>query len=289
MSAKYSVKRTAELVGVSASTLRAWERRYGVAPTERSAAGYRLYDDAAVREFVLMNGLIADGLSAREAAAEVRRRSAARDADIGPDVHDPNELAELARDFDRRRLERLLDQRFSEAPFPEVVDDWLMPALTQLGRMWKSGQVSVGGEHLVAESVRRRLAAEYDAPSKIVDEHPIVLGLPPKARHDLGLLAFAVAAKRRGLATTYLGADVPAESWALATAEDCDAAVFAVPRAADLKSFDSALGAIRRSRPGLTVAVGGAMQDRAPAGCLKLGHNISAAVDRLARRLEADQ
>ena len=42
-SAMYTIKRAAELTGISVATLRAWERRYGVVHPQRSDGGYRLY------------------------------------------------------------------------------------------------------------------------------------------------------------------------------------------------------------------------------------------------------
>ena len=41
----------------------------------------------------------------------------------------------------------------------------------------------------------------------------VLVGLPPGARHELGALAFAVAARRAGLPTLYLGPDLPVADW----------------------------------------------------------------------------
>ena len=76
----YTIKHAAEQVGVSVSALRAWERRYGVGAAHRTEAGYRLYDDQAVRALRLMNSLVLDGWSVRAAAEEVHRRTRAAQA-----------------------------------------------------------------------------------------------------------------------------------------------------------------------------------------------------------------
>ena len=73
----YTIKRAAELTGISVATLRAWERRYGVVSPKRSDGGYRLYGPDDVRALAIMNSLVTDGWSAREAAAETLRRLAA--------------------------------------------------------------------------------------------------------------------------------------------------------------------------------------------------------------------
>src|SRR3954449_5073905 len=76
----YTIKRAAELTGISVATLRAWERRYAVVSPQRSDGGYRLYGPEDVRALAIMNSLVNEGWSAREAAAETTRRLPSRDA-----------------------------------------------------------------------------------------------------------------------------------------------------------------------------------------------------------------
>ena len=59
-------------VGVSGHVLRAWESRYGLLSPTRSSGGYRLYSAADEYRVRRMKTLIADGLSAGEAALIVR-------------------------------------------------------------------------------------------------------------------------------------------------------------------------------------------------------------------------
>ncbi|WP_434422398.1 MerR family transcriptional regulator [Nannocystis pusilla] len=46
---RYRIQSVAEMTGVSAATLRAWERRYGLPAPRRSSSAYRLYSDRDVR------------------------------------------------------------------------------------------------------------------------------------------------------------------------------------------------------------------------------------------------
>src|SRR6476661_9872987 len=86
----YTIKRAAELTGISVATLRAWERRYSVVSPKRSDGGYRLYGAEDVRALAIMNSLVNEGWSAREAAAETLRRLSTRDA-VGRDGRDGRE------------------------------------------------------------------------------------------------------------------------------------------------------------------------------------------------------
>lgn len=284
----YTIKRAAELVGVSESTLRAWERRYGVGTAHRSDSGYRLYDEQAVNALTAMNTLIGDGWPVRSAAEEVlRRTSLAGPAPQSIDEASADEaLVQGAKRFDLAVLTAVLDQRFGTSSFESVVDGWLLPSLRDVGVAWESGRVSVAGEHLVSQCVLRRLAASYEAASERPVGPRVVIGLPPRARHDLGLLSFATAARRAGLSTSYLGADVPVADWVTAvTAKSAACAVLAAPMESDVPALAETVAALEEHAPDVLVAVGGGFQDLAPERCLRLGHQVGPAAALLAERL----
>ncbi|MDO7868412.1 MerR family transcriptional regulator [Nocardioides jiangxiensis] len=291
----YTIKRAAEQLGVSESTLRAWERRYGVGATQRTESGYRLYDGRDLHALGLMRALIDDGWPAQAAADEMRRRMASeapRPTTVEPDGADTDATAALIRTaaaLDAPALGALLDRQFGSASFEAVADRWLLPALHALGAAWKAQHVSVAGEHMVAHAITRRLAAAYDAAGDNPMGPRLLIGLPPGARHELGLLAFATAARRAGLSTVYLGADVPTAEWITAATTgafgEVACAVLAAPTEADGGSVREVAEALRAARPDLLVAVGGSAQESAPPWCLKLGHHVGPGAALLAGRL----
>ncbi|EWT06870.1 transcriptional regulator [Intrasporangium chromatireducens Q5-1] len=300
----YTIKRAAEQVGISAATLRAWERRYGIVAPTRSDGGYRLYDEKDVRALALMAQLVNDGWTPSLAAGEATRRleaEAAQDKRPRPAVPlgvedspraQPSSaafaevLVEAGAALDAEALAAALDEMFAVGSFEAVVDQHLMPAMGGLGAAWAAGRISVAGEHFVSNAVQRRLAAGYEAAASFASGPPVLVGLGPGGRHELGLLAFAVAARRRGLATDYLGADLPVADWVSAARERGPAAlVLAVPTPDDVEQVAAVVAAVRRARPDLLIAVGGAEQDRAPAQVLRLGHDIGTGAALLATSL----
>lgn len=287
----FTIKRAAELVGVSEATLRAWERRYGVAPPERTSAGYRMYDADTVRTLIAMKSLIDSGWAVRAAAERATTLDGAAAGEAGrsdelPTLDDHDALLGPARSLDAVELSALLDVQFSRAAFETVVDRWLLPSMKRIGEAWAAGEISVAGEHFVSHAVTRRLAAAHDAAGENVAGPRVVLGLPPEVHHDLGLLSFAAAARRAGLATRYLGADVPVRAWQHAVQPaEISCALLAVPTPRDAAVVAEIVDAIEEVRPGLLIAVGGGYQDLAPDRCVRLGHQIGAGAIKLAELL----
>jgi methanogenic corrinoid protein MtbC1 len=205
-------------------------------------------------------------------------------ADDEPPAVDLDLLVRLAEDFDSAGLRQQLDAVFAEHDLDHLVDSWLMPALRRLGDAWQRGDVSVAAEHFVSAGVERRLAAALDD-VPVPDGAPrILLGLGRGSRHELGLLAFAVLLRRQGLDATYLGCDVPPDSWVVAvTSSNAAAVVLGVHSDLDVPSARDAVAAIQAARPGLAVLLGGARQEQVGSG-EPLGHSLVAAAHILTSR-----
>lgn len=274
-----------------------WAARQAAAEVKR---GWRPADVARIargRRTAAAPGLEAPHLEPenRSAAAPLGVRPASADRPAALDagaLGPPDEDARLgglrkaAADLDTQALSAILDDRFNRGPFEAVVDDWLMPALVAIGEDWATGRLSVAGEHFAANAVQRRLAAAYEAAYRVTSGPRLVAGLPPGAAHDLGIFAFTVAARRAGLATTYLGANVPVDDWVVAVKRDPSAFVaLAVPRRQDLKGLASVVRALVAEYPAVRIGVGGRYQHLAPAPAEPLGHRIGPAADRLAQEL----
>jgi methanogenic corrinoid protein MtbC1 len=289
----YTVKRAAELTGIPADTLRMWERRYAVVEPTRSPGGYRLYDDSALRRLSAMRSLVDSGWAPREAARRVLA-DAIRGVDAVPvpaaDVRgDVGALARIAREYDSPALDAVLDEGFATGSFEQVVDSWLMPALGALGAAWRDGSVTVAGEHFVSAAVARRLAAAFDAAGRSGPGPCAVVGLARGSRHELGVLAFATALRRAGLAVVYVGGDLPPEEWVdLVAARSAVAVVLGVPTPEDVPAVRETVEAVSRAHPGVGVLVGGGCQSEVGGVAQPLGHAVGPAAQQLAASLSDD-
>jgi MerR family transcriptional regulator, light-induced transcriptional regulator len=300
----YTIKEAALRAGVSIPLLRAWERRYGIVHPVRTGSGYRLYDTAAIERVRAMRHLIDAGWSASQAARQIETGGIPVELVTTRVAADATGLAgasglpdltiafvEAAAALDERRLERLLDELFAgSSSFERIVDDRLMPALRALGEAWMNGTVSVGGEHAASHAVVRRLSAAFDAAGGAGRGRPILVGLPPGSRHEIGSLAFATSARRRGMSVVYLGADVPIDSWIEAAGTTrARALVIGIPTGSDRAAATEVARAAVQLGGALLVAIGGAGSTdvAVPNAVLRLPDGIGLAAERLDDALAA--
>ena len=273
----YTIKEAAARSGVSVPTLRAWERRYGVVHPVRTPSGYRLYDEGSIARLRAMRELVDEGWGASQAAQHVieqgsppaesvaGRAATAAAPDRAParptsDVRDrlgAGLLAAAVR-LDAGRLDALLDDAFASASFERAMDEAVFPMLTAIGDAWQRGEIDIAGEHAASHAVVRRLARLFDAAARGDRAPRAVLGLPAGSLHEIGLLAFGVAARRAGVPVLYLGPDVPPASWAAALDRSgADIVVLGVPTAADRPAALAVLEALAERPVPPSVLLGG--------------------------------
>jgi methanogenic corrinoid protein MtbC1 len=301
----YTIKQAGKRSGLSVPTIRAWERRYGVVRPARTPSGYRLYDDEAITRLTAMQQLVdVYGMRPSQASLEILSggadiaalaQQAARGAGPTPgvvvDERDAmRRFLAAAAILDVAGMDGALDAGFAAEGFEAAVSNVVFPALRAIGVGWSTGELDVAMEHAASETVRRRLARFFDAAARGVEGAEVVVGLPPGAHHEIGALAFAVAARRGGLDVLYLGADVPVESWSVAmTATGARVAVLGVVSRADIGPATEVIAALRAGRPAPIVAVGGAAADDVVSspGLVPLADPLEGAVRRVRELLTA--
>jgi MerR family transcriptional regulator, light-induced transcriptional regulator len=205
----------AKRTGASPELLRAWEQRYGLLQPTRTVGGFRLYSAADEAKVQRMQGLVSGGLAAAQAA-----RLVLSDGEPPPPTASPpaTTLDEAAGDLtasldrlDEQAANTALDQLFSTYTVETVLQEVILPYLHRLGDRWEAGEASVAQEHFASNLLRGRLLGlaqgwgQGRGPSAI-------LACVPGEQHELGLLVFGVALRRRGWRITYLGTDSPIEA-----------------------------------------------------------------------------
>src|SRR5699024_3119414 len=83
---RLTVAAVAGRLGVAASTLRTWERRYGLGPSARTAGRHRRYDAADVARLQVMRRLTRQGAAPADAALLARGQEAEHEPIAAPDT-----------------------------------------------------------------------------------------------------------------------------------------------------------------------------------------------------------
>jgi hypothetical protein len=202
-----SIGQLAERTGVSVETLRAWERRYGVLRPVRSRGGHRRYSAADVERVMWLINRLTSGERIAQAAGSLCLVDEFRRPRLDHGIMS-QELVAAARDGDLLKLEADLDRVFASLPITLALDSLVFPALVELGSCWAGGEENVTAEHLLSESVARRLSSRFGA-LRPVDGDTLLICCADGDNHVLGALAFAVLAATDGWTVAYLAGSTP--------------------------------------------------------------------------------
>jgi DNA-binding transcriptional MerR regulator len=201
----------AKRTGVSPELLRAWEQRYGLLQPTRTPGGFRLYSAADEARVQRMQRLVSGGLAAAQAAHLILSREPAPPTTSPAATTLEDAAANLSASLDRldeQAANTALDRLLAAYTIETVLQEIILPYLHRLGDRWAAGEVSVAQEHFASNLLRGRLLGLAQGWGQ--GQGPgAILACVPGEHHELGLLAFGVALRRRGWRITYLGADSP--------------------------------------------------------------------------------
>ncbi len=153
----------------------------------------------------------------------------------------------------------LAETRRRGADLAEVARDLIGPALEELGRMWRAGDVSVAEEHLATALISRaftRQAAPLPAPA--LGAPRLVLSCLAGEFHELGVRIVAEVARSAGWQAEMLGANTPRECAIRYVAVHRPASVgLSLALTAHLAECIRTVEEIRKASPSTKILVGG--------------------------------
>jgi MerR family transcriptional regulator, light-induced transcriptional regulator len=207
-----------ERTGVPATTLRQWERRYGLPNPQRTASGYRLYSQNDITLIEFFKARISEGISVSRAAqlysleqslpsnqnatTEAHPRAAAPAALIG-------QLVDSTIQGDSLKADKILAQAHATMPVENVVLDLIQPTLVEVGERWHRGEITVAHEHQSTHYLRGKLHHLLELAGSPRHGPTVVLACPPDEWHEIGALSIAIFLRRAGIRTHYLGSNTP--------------------------------------------------------------------------------
>jgi DNA-binding transcriptional MerR regulator len=271
-----AVAAVARRLGVAPATLRTWDRRYGLGPSEHAAGAHRRYTADDVERLLVMRRLTLEGVAPAEAArialaTDVEHGGAAVAAWAGPQPT-PTALVDAALAGDEHRCVRLLALGPGQ-PHDDVVRWWtdlVEPSLLALARRTVVDLPGVDAASTLRAAALAALRASFAVGSRHPAGRPVVLVLVPTGQQR-PVVAHAVAAAlaSHGVDARIVGGPLaPHHGVELATMTRARATVLVGERA------DADLGVVERlaaDRPDLAQFV---MLPDPAAAALPLGRSV---------------
>jgi len=208
----YSISAVSEMTGVNPSTLRAWERRYGLVRPQRSEGGQRLYTAEDVHRVRRILACLDEGVMLGQVEAVLNEGSRRGEQTGEEEWHRlRSRMIEAVEAFTETGLDAAYGEALALHPFSEVTEMLTVPVLEHLGQCWESGDGLVAEEHFFQMYVRNVLGARFFHRHRAAHGRILVAACLPGEQHDLGLLLFCLAAEAEGFRTINLGANTPME------------------------------------------------------------------------------
>jgi DNA-binding transcriptional MerR regulator len=293
----FPIRILSERTGVGNSTLRAWERRYGLLNPQRTPKGHRLYNRADVRLVEYILTLMDEGHSLASIARQFKRKTGVREEeeDLGEQAGIWSDYLSATlravQDFSTERVEAVYNEASSLYPVDMVTECLIEPALTGLGKNWQSRGTGVSEEHFYANWVRNRLGARFHHASSQASGARILCACLPESHHEIGLMLFTISALTRGYRVLYLGANLPLEEIPAVVGRSGTRGVVLSARTDINATMEHQLADLL-TRVGVPVLLGGPGSDQPlpvfeQAGGVRLGSRIAVAVRVLSSHVPA--
>lgn len=212
---RYRIQTVADMTGIPAATLRAWERRYGVPSPERTASSYRLYSEDDIRLIRKIRELCDEGMSPSEAAKIVQRVAVHEelqgrdDTTADPFTAARTEILSAVRSFNVGALDLAVQRTLLLGSAHAVFSHVLGPVMRTIGDLWHEGELSVAQEHMASEVLGRTARDILRLIQPDPPEGVAVLACFADEDHAFPLFGVALAVTQWRIRPVVLGARTP--------------------------------------------------------------------------------
>jgi len=254
--AALGVAAVARRLGVATGTLRTWDRRYGLGPSDHQTGARRRYTALDVARLDLMRRLMLEGVTPAESARVARTaqavtgRASAGGSPVRPEPAPAGRrrsterggggrvvalrrgspaargLARAAMGLDGDACTAMLVASLRRRGVVLTWNEVLLPVLTGVGDRWRSTGSGIEVEHLLSESAEAALRSRTRTHQSSPGVRPVVLAALAPEDHRLPLVALSAALAEQAVPVRMLGARLPLRALADAVVRTGPAAVF---------------------------------------------------------------
>lgn len=219
MAATYTIGTLAGITGLSAHTIRAWERRYQALSPSRSETNRRVYGEEDLSRLSLLKRVVESGHSIGQVAhltveelsgLDHARPSAFMPAsDRSPDQFLTDCLASIDK-LDPEALHECLVMASANLGVTGLIDKVIVPLIGGIESGWLAGEVKIAQEHMASAVLRSFLEGLRTSIRSSPGAPKLLVTTPINQHHELGALIAAVVAAMHSWNVTYLGPNLPA-------------------------------------------------------------------------------
>jgi DNA-binding transcriptional MerR regulator len=205
------------LTGLTADTIRVWERRYQAVRPERTGGNKRRYSGGQVRRLVLLRRATELGHSIGQVAqlqdSELCRiigetsMASTSHASLYDAIIDDYLQSIFA--FEVQNAESILTRTAAIVPPMRLTLEVIVPLLRRVGAAWHDGELKISHEHIISGQLRNVLGTLIRHVEPMAGAPRIIVTTPPGHLHEFGAMIGAFMAASRELEPVYLGANTP--------------------------------------------------------------------------------
>jgi len=218
---KYSIKDVERLCGIKAHTIRIWEQRYGLIKPERTDTNIRYYSNEELKKLLNVSLLLRHGtkishicqLSQDEIGkriTEIENTDKTQEQFYNFNI---DQLLLAMVDFNEIRVNKLIDSSIQKFGMESSMYNLLIPFLSKVGIMWRTGEVNVMQEHFTTNIIRQKIICSTERlPASMAElDESFLLFLPNNETHEIGLVFANYLIRRSGKRVLYAGQSLPVE------------------------------------------------------------------------------
>ena len=217
LSGRYPMRVVERLTGLTADTIRVWERRYGVVQPDRTAGNKRRYSGPQIRRLVLLRRATELGHSIGQVVQlpdpELRKLIGDSRPDVGSQVSVYSAVVEdylrAIFDYDVQKAESLLSRTAAILPPMTLTLEVIVPLMRRVGEAWRNKQLKVPHEHIISGQLRSLLGTLMRHAETAEGAPRMIIATPPNHLHEFGAIIGAYMAASRGFEPIYLGTHMP--------------------------------------------------------------------------------
>jgi DNA-binding transcriptional MerR regulator len=286
-----TVASVARQLGVAPSTLRTWDRRYGLGPTLHIAGEHRRYCPEDLGRLNLMRRLISAGVAPIDAAEQAKaHRGKVVIENIIDNCSNCSEmigtLYRATNTLDRDLVETLIRKEIADHGIIAAWQDLIVPVLVMVGADWEATGTGVEVEHMLTEILKRVMREDITQIASPINSRPVLLASVGEELHSLALHALAAALAERSIETYFLGARTPLEALCGMVTRSAPPAIFLwaqLPQNGDPKFFRE----IPAIRPAPRIILGGPGWDRELCADAAFVDGLASACEEITRAVGA--